>query len=90
MHCRANELRSKDVVNIKNGTRIGYVSDFEIDVMSARVVSLVIYGPYRFFGLFGRGKDKIIRWSDIKIIGEDTILVSCDFPQERGRGRNRR
>jgi YlmC/YmxH family sporulation protein len=85
VYCRANDLRCKDVVNVKNGCRIGYVNDFEIDLSSACVVSLIVYGRWRLFGLLGRAKDTIIRWSDIQLIGEDTILVNFDMPRERAR-----
>ena len=85
--CRANELRSKDVVNQRNGCRLGYVCDFEIDLNSARVTALIVYGQLRWFGLLGRHKDIIIRWGDIALIGEDTILVNCDLPNRRRRRR---
>jgi YlmC/YmxH family sporulation protein len=85
VYCRANDLRCKDVVNIKNGCRIGYVSDFEIDLSCARISALIIYGRWRLFGLLGRGKDIVIRWCDIQLIGEDTILVNFDAPSERAR-----
>lgn len=85
MYCRANDLRCKDVVNIKNGCRIGYVCDFEIDLSCARISALIIYGRWRLFGLLGRGKDIVIRWCDIQLIGEDTILVNFDCPADRTR-----
>ena len=90
MYCRANDLRCKDVINVKNGCRIGCVCDFEIDLSSARISALVIYGRWRLFGLLGRGKDIIIRWCDIQLIGEDAIQVNFDVPGDRGRRQRRR
>ena len=90
MYCRANDLRCKDAINVKNGCRIGCVCDFEIDLSSARISALVIYGRWRFFGLLGRGKDIIIRWCDIQLIGEDAILVNFDVPGDRSRRQRRR
>lgn len=90
MYCRANDLRCKDVINVKNGCRIGCVCDFEIDLSSARISALVIYGRWRLFGLLGCGKDIIIRWCDIQLIGEDAILVNFDVPGDRGRRQRRR
>lgn len=87
MFCRANDLRCKDVVNVKNGCRIGCVGDFEIDLSCARVSALIIYGAWRCFGLFGKRRDIIIRWCDIRLIGEDTILVELDLPSSRARRR---
>ncbi len=83
MYCRANDLRCKDVINIKDGVRIGYVCDFEINMADARIVAIVVYGKWRFFGLLGRGKDIVIGWSNIQVIGQDTILVNFDCPPDR-------
>ncbi len=75
MRCRVIDMRSKEVINIKTGCRIGCVSDVEIDTKEARVLSIIIYGRLRCCGLLGREDDIIIKWDDIEIIGEDIILV---------------
>ena len=75
MLCRITDLRYKEVVNVRDGSCLGCVSDIEVDTVTARVVSLIIFGRYRFFW-FLREDDIIIRWSDIEVIGEDTILVN--------------
>lgn len=75
-----NDIKCKEVINIKSGCRLGYPDDIEIDGCTAKVCKLVIYGRARCFGLFGREEDIVIRWGDIEVIGEDTILVSCDVP----------
>ena len=71
-------MRRKEVINVKDGMRIGYVCDVEIDTASAKVLAIVIYGRPRFFGLFGREDDIVIRWQDVQVIGDDTILVTYD------------
>ncbi len=88
MVCRFEELKCKEIINIKSGRRMGYADDIEFDSCTAKICKLIIYGRSRFFGLFGREEDCAIYWNDIEIIGEDTILVSCDFPsaQKTGRG----
>lgn len=77
MNCRIVEMRNKDVVNIKDGTRLGFVSDVEVDTDNATLVAIVIYGRPKCFGLLGREDDCIIDWCDIEVIGQDTILVNC-------------
>jgi len=78
--CRVTDLRHKEVINSNNGCRIGFVDDIEVNTETAKVVSVIIYGRQRFFGLFGRGDDVVIGWDDIKLIGEDTILVThCPY-----------
>lgn len=73
--CRITELRCKEVINLADGTRMGYVGDVEVDTVCGRVVSLVIPGRCRFFGLFGREEDYIVPWEAIERIGDDIILV---------------
>ncbi|MEM1483861.1 YlmC/YmxH family sporulation protein [Oscillospiraceae bacterium PP1C4] len=80
MYCRINDLKSKYVINVRNGGKLGYVSDVEIDTVTAMVASIIIKGRLRMFGILGREDDIIIRWSDIEVIGEDTILVNHTLP----------
>jgi YlmC/YmxH family sporulation protein len=76
--CRIEELCRKDVINIKDGSRLGFICDVEIDAADGRVVSLVIYGRSKFFGIFGREEDIVIPWCNIQTLGEDTVLVCAD------------
>lgn len=75
MTSRFAEFKNKEIIDVSDGAKIGYVDDIVFDTQTADVISLVIYGRYRFFGLFGRHDDIFIDWEDIEIIGEDTILV---------------
>ncbi len=79
--CRIAELRHKEVINQSDGMRLGFVDDVEIDTRNACLVSVVIYGRPRLFGLLGRCEDVVIPWGNISLIGEDTILVSCGAPR---------
>ena len=75
MICSFSGLRNKEVVNVKTGEKIGYADDLELDTADGRVMSIVIYGRTRALGLMGRDEDVVIKCSDIRLIGEDTILV---------------
>jgi len=76
MICRIADLRYKEVINVRDGCSLGCVSDIEVDTVTAKVCSIIIFGRCRLFGLFLREDDTIIRWCDIEMIGEDTILVN--------------
>lgn len=76
--CSLSDLRNKEVINIRNGARLGYVDDLEINTEDSTVIAMVVYGRPRCFGLFGRDDDIVIRCKDIELIGEDTILVVMD------------
>lgn len=83
MCCRVVDLRCKEVINICDGCRLGFVGDIEVDTCTGRVVAIVVPGPARFFGLFGREEDYVIPWDCIQKIGDDIILVSFDIPKVR-------
>ncbi len=72
---KTSELRARDVINIVNGKRLGLVADLELDLDQGRILAIVIPGPGRFFGLFGKEKDYVIPWEKIAKIGDDVILV---------------
>lgn len=78
MGCRIDELKSKQVVCLKDGCVLGYVSDVELDVDTGELVSIIIFGKPRFFGILGREEDIVISWKNIKVIGSETILVTTD------------
>ncbi len=75
--CSFSSLRNKEVVNVKTGEKIGFADDIELDTADGRVISIIIYGRIRAMGLMGRDDDVVIRCSDIRLIGEDTILVDA-------------
>lgn len=78
MFMRIADLRNKQVVCVKNGCVLGYISDIEIDTSTGRLESIIIFGRMRFLGLFGRDEDIIIPWSEISVIGRETLLVTTD------------
>ncbi len=82
MNCRMGDLRNKEVINTKDGARIGFISDVEIDTRTAALTAVVVYGRLRLFGLLGREPDAVIPWKDISLIGGDTVLVDYQKPEE--------
>lgn len=75
---RIADLRQKEVINVTDGRRLGFVSDVEIDLESGRIDAIVIPGEGRLFGFIGKDNEFIIPWEKIKKIGEDIILVDLD------------
>ncbi len=69
------ELRNKEVINICDGTRYGYVKDLEIDTKSARILAIIVPIEGKGFGLFCSDKEYCIPWACIVKIGDDIILV---------------
>ena len=75
MKCSVTDLRSKDVINVEDGCRIGCVTDVEIDTCTGCLINIVVFCGRGIWGFFGRGEEIIINWKDIVIIGNDSILV---------------
>ena len=69
------DLKAKEVINVADGARLGFLSDIEIDLLTGKVVSLSVPGAYRMMGFLGREEDIIIKWENIKKIGDDIIIV---------------
>lgn len=78
--CSVNELKNKEVINLCDGTRLGFVADVELDLDCGSVVSLLVPSDAK---LFNFGKCELIRilWCDIERIGDDVILVRKQLPR---------
>ena len=74
-------LQEKEVINICDGRRLGFVGDLELKVPEGEVKALIVFGPCRFFGLFGRGEDFYGPWACGPRVGDDIILI--DTPCQR-------
>lgn len=75
---RLGELRLKEVIGVNNGIRLGYVGDAELDLVHGKILSLMVPGRLRLFGLLGREKPTVIPWYAIQRFGEDTVLVDME------------
>ncbi|MBE6732065.1 MAG: YlmC/YmxH family sporulation protein [Ruminococcaceae bacterium] len=82
------DMREKEVISISDGTRIGFVSDIEIDTVTASLTALIVYGKPKLFGLLGREEDVIVPWQNVKLIGDDTVLVDyrIEYKERKKRG----
>lgn len=78
MNCRIADLRNKQVVCIKNGCVLGFITDVELNTESGKLEAIVIGGRLRFFGLLGKEDDIVIPWREIDVIGGETVLVTTD------------
>lgn len=75
MSNRFSSLKCKEVVNVCDGCRLGYVADVTVDLKCGRILTLIVPGPCRFCGILGRHEDYVIPWECIRQIGDDLILV---------------
>ena len=83
MQCKMADLRCKEVIDVHNGFRLGFVYDVIVNVVTGQLEAILVPGPCRYLGFFGREDDYLIPWEHIKRIGEDIILVDCKGPYRR-------
>ena len=86
MECRVSELRYKEIINVSDGSRYGWVGDVEVDLDSGQARALVVPGRLRLFGLLGREEDRVFPWEAVRRFGADTILVETPPLSRLGKG----
>jgi YlmC/YmxH family sporulation protein len=71
----------KEVINIHDGARLGFVCDVEIETDTGKLCAIVVPGPGRFW-IFSHDEPVVIPWECIRKIGDDIILVSFEIVRE--------
>lgn len=85
MKCTLSDLRFKEVINLKTGQRLGYVSDLEFDMTDGRITALIVPGARKLGGLMPGEADICLPWDSISRLGDDIILteVTHTLPRRR-------
>lgn len=76
---RLCELRQKEVINCRDGERLGFVCDVEFDIHTCLLKAIIVPGPCKIFGILGRDHEFFIEVQCIRQIGADVILVDVDI-----------
>ena len=72
---RISDIMEEEIINVKNGKKLGFITDIDLDVENGKVSSFSITGSSGNF--FYRGAEiDTVYWNDILRIGCDTIIVS--------------
>ncbi|MBO3443281.1 YlmC/YmxH family sporulation protein [Clostridium sp. CCUG 7971] len=73
---RVSDIMEKEIINVKNGKRMGFITDIDMDTNEGKIMSFTITGDCGR-GIFSRGYEgQVIFWNDILKIGCDTIIVN--------------
>ena len=75
MNIRINKLKEKEVINICNGKKLGYISDFEIDACSGKILKIIVPKSAKCLSFTASKNSILIPWSNIEKIGDDAVLV---------------
>ena len=70
---RLADLQAKDVINVKDGKRLGKIMDAEID--NKGLITYFAVEQKKFFRIFSSNPEVNITFNQIVKIGEDVILV---------------
>ncbi len=71
---RALSFKQKEVINLADGRRLGYVQDVEANFETGEITAIIVPGTTKMFS-FGQKTDIVIPWQNIRRIGDDIILV---------------
>ena len=69
------ELREKEVVNLCDGKRLGYVTDVEAEFPSGRITALILPRGSKYLPVFSSKNCIRIPWQNVEKIGDDFILI---------------
>ena len=75
MNDKGLDFKHKEVINIKDGKRLGYVQDVCADLETGTITSIIVPGNNKLINIFSSNNDIEIPWKNIKCIGNDLILV---------------
>ncbi len=78
---KSADFRNKEVINISDGKRLGFVSDVDINFEKGTIEAIIVPGPSGIFSFFSGGaNDYVIPWNNITKVGDDIILVNYSLP----------
>ena len=70
------DFKHKEVINICDGKRLGFVQDVCADLDSGRITSIIVPGgTNKLMSLFSNTNDIVIPCEKLRCISEDLILV---------------
>lgn len=75
MKSKGLDFKHKEVINVSDGRRLGYVQDVTADLETGIITSIIVPGTTKIISFFSSKNDIVIPWENIKCIGEDIILV---------------
>lgn len=75
MGSKGLDFKHKEVINITDARRLGFVQDVTADLQTGTITSIIVPGSVKLFNIFSSSNDIVIPWENIKCIGDDIILV---------------
>jgi YlmC/YmxH family sporulation protein len=80
---KSSDFRTKEVINIRDGRRLGNIVDMEFSLQEGRITAIVVPGASRFLGLLREEDDIVIPWERIKKDRRRCHIGGCGHPVHR-------
>lgn len=75
MEISYNDLKTKEIINLNDGVKMGHVVDAIFDSENGKVLGFIVPGEKRFFK---KNEDVFIPLEKVRRVGDDVILVRVD------------
>lgn len=75
---RACDLKQREVVNVVNAERLGFIYDVDVDFATGKINSIIVPNKSGVLGMFGKKDDYVIPWDCIVAIGPELVLVRLE------------
>jgi len=70
------DLQSKDVINVVDGSKLGRISNMEIDPNEGKIISVTVQSNTRLANFFSGNNNAVIPWNQIVKIGGEVVIVN--------------
>lgn len=67
-----NELKSKEIINLADGKKLGHVIDVIFDSVNGKVRGIIVPGEKK---IFRKSEDIFIPLEKVRKIGDDVVLI---------------
>lgn len=62
------DFKHKEVINITDGKRLGFVQDVNADLETGMITSIIVPGSAKLISFFSSSNDIVIPWQNIRCI----------------------
>ena len=88
MAVKFTQLQCKEVICVSDGRRLGFIEDVEVEVPEGHICAIIVPGPCKYLGLWGKRDNFCIPWHSVRKIGPAIVLVDirpedCRIPPHR-------
>ena len=83
---RICELKQREVINVKDCKRLGFVGDVDFDISTGKMLAIIVPGPGCVWGFLGREKEPYIPFCDICQMG---MTLFCGEAERREKRKNK-